>query len=119
GCQCIRMPAGASSPGELKCELPTEINVEVDAPCDGTDILIAVGTTCIPLTTQSSDNVILNNDNTAGQIPGAGVANLTGTAANCAELANSVTAGIELVGQVDFFDTQIGDVKTQTRFTGQ
>jgi len=95
------------------------INVEEFAPCDGTDILIAVGTVCIPLTTQRSDNVLLNNDNTAGQIPSAGIATLTGTAANCDELTTSVTAGIELVGQVDFFDTTIGDVKTQTRFTCQ
>lgn len=30
-----------------------------------------------------------------------------------------MTAGIELVGQVDFIDTAIGDVKSQTRFTCQ
>ena len=116
GCQCLRMPAGASSPGDLKCQLPTGINVEALAPCDGTDITIAVGNVCIPLSTQSSDNALLTANNGTGMIS---PATLTGTGGNCLDLETSITGGIELVGQVDFFDTTIGDVKSQTRFTCQ
>ncbi len=116
GCQCIRMPAGASSAGDLKCQLPTGINVETAVPCDGTDISISVGTVCIPLSTQASDNVLLNaNDGTGSISP----ATLTGTGGNCLDLETSITAGIALVGQVDFFDTTIGDVKSQTNFICQ
>ncbi len=110
------MPAGASSAGDIKCQLPTAINVEALAPCDGTDIIIAVGTVCIPLSTQSSDNALLTANNGTGVIS---LATLTGTGGNCLDLETSITAGIVLVGSVDFFDTAIGDVKAQTRFTCQ
>ncbi len=113
-CQCLRKPAGPSSAGDINCQLPIEINVEALAPCDGTDITIPVFNVCIPLSTQSS-------------LTGTGMispATLTGTAADCLDLESSITAGIELVGQIDFFemtigDLTIGDLKSQQNFTCQ
>ena len=42
-----------------------------------------------------------------------------GDPADCVALTTSTTSGIRLVGQVDFFDSAIGDLKTQTVFTCQ
>ena len=104
-----------SAAGDFKCQLPTEINIEGAAPCDGADILIAMGSVCIPLSTQSSENVILTADNDPNGVIAPEI--LFGAPPSCATLATSVATGISMVGQVDFLDAAIGDMGWQVSFT--
>jgi hypothetical protein len=111
-CDCLLVDYVASRPGGLHCNLPANIDVEIGPPCDGTDILIGVGTRCIPLTTEVVTSQMHNTNNTPGKdlpvLPFTGV----GTPIPCATLADSTTTGLVLVGSVNFFDSTIGDLTT-------
>jgi hypothetical protein len=112
-CDCNAVGGGASVAGTLQCNLGVTINVEDGAPCGDGDVIIAVGNRCIPLTTATSTSVMHNTNNTPAKdfpVPGF---NETGVGVTCPNLAGSVTAGIQLVGAVNFFDSTIGDLQSQ------
>jgi hypothetical protein len=118
-CGCLAMGGAPSAPGALKCELGVNIVFETSTPCDGTDVSISIGDTCVPLTTQTSAGVITSANLGAGTLPSGGPVVQTGTPADCATLANSVTTGIETVGFVGFHDTTLSDAATLIQFQCQ
>jgi hypothetical protein len=104
----------------LQCNLPANINVEIAAPCGNGDILIAVGTRCIPLTTESLIASQIHNTNwTPGKDFPIPATQLRGSRIDCLTLSSSVTTGITLVGSVNFFDSTIGDLTTSEVLTCQ
>ena len=93
------------------------ILVEEAAPCNGTDVLIGMGTQCIPLTTESVSSIIDNENNSNGsELPSGGLS-ASGVAAVCNDLAVSTTTDIVLAGAVNFFDSTIGDLAVELIFT--
>jgi hypothetical protein len=89
------------------------INVEVAAPCDSTDIKIAVGDRCIPLTTEVATSQIHDTNNTLDKDFPIPAWTDTGVGKACSELATSTAAGIKMVGAVNFEDSNIGDLQSQ------
>jgi cysteine-rich repeat protein len=117
GCECLAVGGAPSGAGGLQCNLPTEMNIEIDAPCGDGDILIAVGTRCMPMTTQAITSQLLNANNTPGKDFPWPPSTASGSAISCPALATSTTTGIVMVGSVNFFDTTIGDLNTNQTFT--
>ena len=117
GCSCLDVGGAPSAVGGLQCNAGAVINVELASPCDGADVLIAVGTRCIPLTTEAVSSIIDNSDNQSGvELPLGGVSG-SGTAAVCNDLTISTTTGIVLAGAANFFDSTIGDLAVDLSFT--
>jgi hypothetical protein len=123
-CTCINDDAfGGSDPGDLQCNLGADLTVEMQSPCNGTDILINVGQACIPVTTQRAKGKIINGNFVAGStVPSAVTScagsNGTGSDCNdrdgapiaCAVLDGGSTTGLSGVGAVNFFGSTIGDL---------
>jgi hypothetical protein len=119
GCDCLRIGGAPGSAGALQCNMDTNINVELAGPCDGADILIAVGERCIPLTSEALSSQIQNTNNSPGKVFPDPAATNAGVAIDCLDLATSATTGLRLVGTVNFFDSTIGDLNTMQAFTCQ
>jgi cysteine-rich repeat protein len=115
-CNCIGQGGTPSSAGDMLCNVGASINLEGALPCDGTDVTIAIGSSCIPLTTADSSNVIVNANNGAGTLPAGGPALQTGAPFECNTLQSSVASGGAFVGGVGFFDSLIGDLAVQFNF---
>ena len=90
-----------------RCNLGVSLTVEVAAPCDGTDVLIDVGTTCIPLTTTNAFGFIQNANDQGGTL-GPFVGN--GSSVSCTDQDANITSGISLRGSNAFFASTIGDI---------
>jgi hypothetical protein len=103
----------------LQCNLSVEINVEGGPPCGDGDVTIAVGTRCIPLTTESVTSQVHDTNNTMGKNFPTTAFTSSGTGISCNDLGTSVTTGTNLVGSVNFFGSTIGDIHTQLTFTCQ
>jgi hypothetical protein len=120
-CDCLKTDAfGPSDPGDLQCNLGTKITVEVLAPCDGSDLLIDVGSACIPYTTQRAKAKIVDANFVAGSTvpgpaPGPDANDQTGAGLPCATLDTSTTTGWIGVGAVNLFGTTIGDLSVAVR----
>jgi hypothetical protein len=119
GCDCKSVGGNPSGAGGLQCNVGAEINVEIIAPCGDGDILIAVGTRCIPLTTETVTAQIHSTNNTPGKDFPLSASSATGIAIGCPAMASSTLTGLTLVGAVNFFDTTIGDLQTNQVFTCQ
>ncbi len=118
GCDCLSIGGNPSVAGGLECNLSVNINVEVAGPCGDGDVLIAVGTRCLPLTTETLTSQLVNANKTAGKLMPPGVPyTASGTAIDCAGLATSVTTGLGMQGALNFFDSTIGDLNTFESFT--
>jgi hypothetical protein len=118
-CDCAAIGGSPSGAGALQCNMGTIIDVEIGPPCDGADILIAVGTRCIPLTTQAVSSQMHNTNNSPGKDFPDPAFTATGAAIDCLDLATSTATGLTLVGSVNFIDSTIGDLNTQQVFTCQ
>jgi hypothetical protein len=112
-CDCNAVVGGASPAGTLQCNLGVNIDVETGSPCDGTDILIAVGTRCIPLTSNVAVSQLHNTNNTPAKDFPDPAWTATGAGVTCDSLTNSITSGLNLVGAVNFFDSTIGDLQSR------
>ncbi len=120
GCDCLGIGGNPSVAGGLQCNLSVNINVEIAGPCGDGDILIAVGTRCLPLTTEAITSQIHDANKTAGKkMPAGSPYTATGTAGDCAGLATSVTTGLGMEGALNFFDSTIGDLTTFESFVCQ
>jgi hypothetical protein len=95
------------------------MNIEVAEPCGDGDILIAMGTRCMPITTQEMTSQLHNANNTPGKDFPWPASTASGSAIPCPALATSTTTGIVMVGSVNFIDTTIGDLNTNQTFTCQ
>jgi len=119
---CLNAAAhGASGAGDLQCNLGSNLVVEVAAPCDGTDVSINVGNTCVPFSTQqASSNIVDANFVPAATVPNLSPPNnLIGTQVACATLDASTTTGMVAVGAVNFFGSSLGDIASGLRVTCQ
>jgi hypothetical protein len=112
-CQCANNQAGEpSKPGDFQCQLGASLAVENKAPCDSTDVTIAVGKACIPVTTESAASLITNANNSTGTVPAGGPILNLGNAVECSSFATGLT-GLKAVGVVNFFGSALGDIATE------
>jgi cysteine-rich repeat protein len=116
GCECLTVGGAPSVVGGLQCNLGVTINVEIGAPCGDGDVLIAMGTRCIPLSTETVSSQFHNWNNMPGSDWPVPPFTATGNPIPCRDLAASITSGITMVGTVNFFDTTIGDYHTNEIF---
>ncbi len=119
---CVNLAAhGASAAGDLQCNLGSNLVVEAAAPCDGTDITINVGNTCVPFSTQqASSNIVDANFAPLSTVPNLSPPNnLIGSQLACATLDASTTTGMVAVGAVNFFGSALGDIASGLRVTCQ
>jgi hypothetical protein len=103
----------------LNCQLAFNLKVEAATAnppnCDGQGdrILINVGDTCAPLTTQNIMAILENASGTAGTtIPASGPLNENGTPIACSALSAGNLAGLRLAGATIFYGSTIGDLMT-------
>jgi hypothetical protein len=121
-CTCLDSAAhGASAAGDLQCNLGSNLVVESAAPCNGTDVTIAIGETCIPVTTQRATGLITDANFSPGSTVPAppNVNDQSGTALACETLDTSTTTGLSGVGAVNFFGSALGDLSVGLRATCQ
>jgi cysteine-rich repeat protein len=102
GCECLTVGGAPSQPGGLHCKLPANINVEVAGPCGDGDVLIALGTRCVPLTTEMVTSQMRNTNNTPGKDFPIPASTASGNTISCEALITSTTTGIVMVGSVNF-----------------
>lgn len=113
-CQCVNGAVGdAARPGDFQCNLGSVLVVENQPPCDGTDIRINVGTTCVALTTGTASTLITDANFVPGStVPSAGPSALRGTPVTCESYANGDLTGLKIRGVVNFFGSALGDIAT-------
>jgi hypothetical protein len=128
GCQCIDTEGAPSRPGGINFQVPAQIIVETGPPCGTGPKLLTLAPQCIPLTTETSVGVLTNANNNfdcnAGepgpgctQIPPEGRLSLTGSPISCEQVKAGVVTGMNIVGNISFFDSTIGDLETQLNWT--
>jgi hypothetical protein len=116
-CDCADVGGAPSGVGALQCNLGANIDVEIGSPCGDGDILIAVGTRCIPLTTETVASQMHNANSTPGKDFPVTAFTANGLGISCSTLATSATTGLQVVGSVNFFDSTIGDIQARIDFT--
>ena len=111
-CSCINPGAGgAAVAGDLQCPLGVNLTVEANPPCNGTDVLIDLGNSCITQTTATASTLISQANFTAGTVPASGTpASGTGAAIQCSALTSNDLTGLKLRGVVNFFGSALGDI---------
>jgi hypothetical protein len=128
GCQCIDEGGAPSRAGAINFQVPAQIVVETGPPCDSGPVLLTLAPQCIPLTTETSVGVLTNANNNfdcpggepadgCTQIPPSGVLSLTGDPVTCERLRAGDVTGMNVVGNISFFDSTIGDLETQLNWT--
>jgi cysteine-rich repeat protein len=118
-CECLTVGGAPSQPGGLHCKLPANINVEIASPCGDGDVLIALGTRCVPLTTETITSQMHNTNFTPGKDFPIPASTASGNSISCSALITSTTTGIVMVGSVNLFDSTIGDIQTNQVLTCQ
>ena len=117
-CSCFCLAAGIGSPsrpGGLQCQTGLQTTIELELPCDGTDVDIVLQRACIPVTTETAMATAFNVN--AELDPNAtfdGITLLGDPGGGCSTLSLSVTSGSKLVGHTTNWDSSIGDVITRT-----
>lgn len=99
--------------GRLPVNLGSKLNVESAAPCDGTDVKIAVGATCVAMTTGTASSIVNNANFGAGDtLPVAGPLTASGEPISCDEFRAGTLTGLQIRGVVNFFGSALGDIVT-------
>jgi hypothetical protein len=112
-CQCLNLGAGAAGgAGELQCQLGADINVEQNAPCGDGDVKVAVGRTCIPLTSATATTQVNNANFSSSSVPSSPASN-TGSRIACSAIAGDDTSGLQLRGVANFFGSTLGDLAVE------
>ncbi|MEO8601790.1 MAG: hypothetical protein ABI629_04345 [bacterium] len=113
-CSCIDATDGGNSrPGDFQCNLGSVLNVESAAPCDGSDIKIAVGTTCVAQTTGTASTLITNANFVEGDtVPTSGALEISGEPISCENFRAGNLTGLKVRGVVNFFGSALGDIAT-------
>lgn len=112
-CTCIDAVAGAAGrAGETQCNLGAVLNVEQSAPCDGSDVTIALGSACIPLTTATVSTLMTDANFTTGvTVPKTGTpASSSGAPLACSALVDGELSGLGARGAINFFGSALGDL---------
>ena len=112
-CQCLNLGAGAAGgAGEFQCQLGANINVENNAPCGDGDIKVAVGRTCIPVTTATATTQVNNANFSANSVPSSPASN-TGARIACSAIGGNNVTGLGLRGCANFFGSTLGDLAVE------
>lgn len=125
-CQCAcgdRAAFGDGGAGTFACTLGASLNVESAAPCGDGDVLIPVGQSCIPLSTQRADVLITNaNFNQCGSPPcmiPPSPGSVAGVDLMCSTFDGGSSSGLKGVGAVSFFGSTLGDLAVTLEATCQ
>jgi hypothetical protein len=123
-CNCICAATNVGDPGRaggLTCNLGTTIDVELppNGHC-GDTVTIHLAPVCGGVTTETSIGQILraNNDPTKA-LPQTGPATIEGAVVSCDDLRAHSLTGLKLVGQLGFFDSTLGDIRSGNTFICQ
>lgn len=125
-CNCVCSAAGIGQPsaaGGLSCSVGTQINVEL--PNDGIcgDVVpptIQLPAVCGPVTSETSTGIIHNSNNMSGAtIPAGGASVVHGTEVTCQNFDAHNITGLKMVGQLGFFDSTLGDIRSGNTFVCQ
>lgn len=112
-CQCVNLNAGAAGgAGEFQCQLGADINIENAAPCGDGDVKLAVGRTCIPLTSATASTQINNANFGSSSVPSSPTSD-TGSRLACSTIGGGTTSGLQLRGVANFFGSTIGDLAVE------
>jgi hypothetical protein len=125
-CVCAGTDIGdAAVAGGLTCNLGTQINVELpsNGHC-GDTATIQLAPVCGNVTSETSTGSVLNANNSAGAtIPtaaqGGAPSVIDGVAVSCDNLKAHTLTGLKLVGQLGFFDSTLGDIRSAQTFVCQ
>ena len=125
-CVCAGTNLGSAGPaGSLTCNLGTQINVELPSSgaCGDRPATIQLAPVCGNVTTEMSTGIILNANNTTGATipapPNPAPAVLDGAPVSCDNFKAGTITGLKLVGQLGFFDSTLGDIRSGNTFTCQ
>lgn len=116
-CWCVDEAVAPASPaGALQCRIGVAIRVEAALPCDNAGVLVRLPAQCAPFTSNTAAVTVLN----ANELPGTqGPYSDSGANETCANFDASVTTGYELVANLAFLDSTIGDLEARLRIDCQ
>ena len=127
-CNCVCAGSNIGDPavaGGLTCNLGTQINVELpsNGHC-GDTATIQLAPVCGNVTSETSVGAVLNANNTAGAtIPtaaqGGAPSVVEGGVVSCDNFKAHNITGLKLVGQLGFFDSTLGDIRSGQTFVCQ
>ncbi|HSP99942.1 MAG TPA: hypothetical protein VL049_22185, partial [Candidatus Dormibacteraeota bacterium] len=121
-CNCVCSGSGLGAPsaaGGLTCNLGTQINVELPSTgaCDDQPATIQLPPVCGAVTSETSTGIVLRANNTPGHtIPAAGPSVVHGVDVSCNNFKAGNIGGLKLVGQLGFFDSTLGDIRSGNTF---
>jgi hypothetical protein len=121
-CVCAGTDLGdASAPGGMACNLGTQINVELPSDGDcGDTATIRLAPVCGNVSTETSTGVVTDANNTAGStIPAPGAESVEGVEVSCENFKAGNITGLQLRGQLGFFDSTLGDIRARNTFSCQ
>ena len=124
-CNCVCSGTGqgsAGGAGSLACNLGTQINVELPSTgaCGDQPATIHLSPVCGAVSAETSTGVVTNANNTAGAtIPAAGPSVVDGADVSCNNFKAGNITGLKLVGQLGFFDSTLGDIRSGNTFVCQ
>ena len=124
-CNCVCAGTGGGSAGgagSMACNLGTQINVELpsNGRC-GDTATIQLPPVCGNVTTRASSGLVRNSNNTPGATIPASMppSVLQGASVSCDAFKGGSVAGLKLVGQLGFFDSTLGDIRSGNTFVCQ
>ena len=122
-CVCAGDNLGdAARAGGLYCNLGTQINVELPSSgaCGDQPVTIQLPPVCGGVTTETSTGVVNDANNSTGvTIPATGPESVDGVNLTCDALKAKTITGLTLKGQLGFFDSTLGDIRSRNTFVCQ
>jgi hypothetical protein len=111
-CNCINPAAGPPGvAGDLQCNLGVNLTVEMNPPCNGSDVIIDLGNSCITQTTARASTLITHANFGTGTVPATGTpATSAGAPIMCEPLTAGSLSGLKVRGVVNFFGSALGDI---------
>jgi len=116
-CQCVVIGGNPGRIGSMLLNVGAQLNIEANAPCDGADVTITLPPLCIPLTTEEAKGLLIKADNDpAVEI---GPFAKKGQPVTCDDYKAQRVTGLNIVAQISFFDSKIGDLEAEIDWTCQ
>lgn len=106
-CQCLTVGGNPSRPGGLRCNLGVHIEVEANRPCGDGDVILDVGSQCVPFTTEFTEAFLTDANNVPGrELPPHGN-NAQGFTVTCPDFASRGPSELQVVSAVTFFEAPV------------
>ncbi len=106
-CQCLTVGGTPSAPGSLRCNLGVRIEVEANQPCGDGDVILELGSQCLPFTTEDTAAYLTDANNVPGQELPPGGNTLYGFPVTCPGFAAGGPSAISMVTAVNFFEAPV------------